>query len=511
MKLIPIYSAEASVEGLADKIRANSSVAYCVPVQKAQGQRADIEKVLATLTRQAAFASMTSEDLYLTQSILATTSWNKNDDIFSLEDTWAARATPINKPTNIGHVEAELVGHMTDTWCIDASGKVIANDTLVDELPDMFHLCNSAVIYTHWQDEALKTRTADLIQQIEAGQKYVSMECFFSNFDYGVKSSSGEFHVVKRDKSSAFLTKHLRAYGGKGVYDGYTVGRVMRNFVFSGKGYVDVPANPESIIFTDASTLKFSQASVENPFDKSAGVSLSYSGILKACAQNEVQETEQTIMSAELDILKNELTEVKASLKNSENARAELAEKLAKADVAKYETQITELTAKVEAATKSKEEDKKAADKAKADLEASVAKVAELEKTKAELEKSLATIETEKARAARISVLTEGGIEKSEAEKKVDLFANLNDDQFNAVASELVEAVKAKMGGDSEEKKKEDKKKADAAAQAAAETALANAKPNDETIPSVPSDDATAKVNETRKSIASLFSNKKFE
>jgi hypothetical protein len=506
MKLIPIYSAEASVEGLAEKIRANSSIAYCAPVSKGTfDQNTDIEKVLANLVRQTAYANMTVQDLYPTQSILATTSWNRNDDIFSLEDTWAARHTPINKPTNIGHVEAELVGHMTGTWCIDASGKVIDDDTLMDELPDMFHLCNSAVIYAHWQDEALKTRTADLIQQIEAGTKYVSMECFFSNFDYGVKSSSGEFHVVKRDKSSAFLTKHLRAYGGKGVYDGFTLGRVMRGFVFSGKGYVDVPANPESIIFTDASTLNFSQASEENPFDKTAGVSLSYKGILNACAQHEVQETEQTIMSAELDILKTELSEIKAALKNSETARAELAEKLSKADVAKYETQIAELTAKVEAAAKSKEEDKKAADKAKAELEATSAKLAEVEKAKAELDVVLAKAAADKALATRISILTDGGIEKTEAEKKVNLFANLNDEQFTAVASELVEAAKAKKSEDSPEdkKKKEEKAKADADA-----AALANAKPIEEVIPVVASTSDDTKVNETRVAIASLISPK---
>ncbi len=499
MKLIPIYSAEASVEGLAQKIRANSSVAYCVPVSKGTfEQNVDVEKVLANLIRQTAYANMTVEDLYPTQSILATTSWNRNDDIFSLEDTWAARHTPINKPTNIGHVEAELVGHMTGTWCIDAStGLAIPDDVLIDELPIRFHLCNSAVIYTHWQDEALKARANQLITEIEAGTKYVSMECFFSNFDYGVKSSSGEFHVIKRDKASAHLTKHLRAYGGKGVYEGYTVGRVMRGFVFSGKGYVDVPANPESIIFTDASTINFSQASEENPFDKTAGVSLSYKGILNACA-NEIP-TETNIMSEELNVLKNELADIKAALKSSETARAELAAQLSKADVAKYETQIADLTAKVEAAAKKDEENKKAADKAKADLEASVAKLAEVEKAKAELETNLAKVEAEKARASRVAVLTEGGVEKVEAEKKVDLFANLNDEQFTAVASELVGAAKAKKG-DKPEEKKDEKKGAKANA---AEEALDNAKPTEEVVPVVASETEEAELVETRKAIAS--------
>ena len=38
-----------------------------------------------------------------------------------------------------------------------------------------------------------------------------------------------ENKVIARDENSAFLTKHLRAYGGTGQYDGYTVGRLLRS------------------------------------------------------------------------------------------------------------------------------------------------------------------------------------------------------------------------------------------------------------------------------------------
>ena len=205
-------------------------------------------------------------------------------------------------------------------------------------------------------------------------------------------------------------------------------------------------------------------------------------------------------MSDELNVLKSELAELKASLKNSEAARAELADKLAKADVAKYETQIADLTAKVEAAAKKDEENKKAADQAKADLEAISAKLAEVEKAKAELETNLAKAEAEKARASRIAVLTEGGVEKAEAEKKVDLFANLNDEQFTSIASELVEAAKAKRGDKEDDKKN---KKGDKAA--AAEAAVEGAKPVEEVVPVVASENDSEKTAETRKALASLL------
>jgi hypothetical protein len=53
------------------------------------------------------------------------------------------------------------------------------------------------------------------------------------------------------------LTKHLRAYGGTGEYENYKVGRSLRGISFSGKGLVNKPANPRSIILQPE----------EDPFD----------------------------------------------------------------------------------------------------------------------------------------------------------------------------------------------------------------------------------------------------
>jgi hypothetical protein len=65
--------------------------------------------------------------------------------------------------------------------------------------------------------------------------------------------------VVARNETSAFLTKHLRVYGGKGEYEGHKIGRLLRNISFSGKGLVNKPANPRSIILKTE----------EDPFDDS--------------------------------------------------------------------------------------------------------------------------------------------------------------------------------------------------------------------------------------------------
>ena len=39
-------------------------------------------------------------DLALVVSILVSTGWNRNDDIFTPEEVWAARLSPLHKPMN---------------------------------------------------------------------------------------------------------------------------------------------------------------------------------------------------------------------------------------------------------------------------------------------------------------------------------------------------------------------------------------------------------------------------
>ena len=58
-----------------------------------------------------------------------------------------------------------------------------------------------------------------------------------------------------------FLHKHLRAYGGKGGYEDHKIGRLLRNIVFSGKGFVNKPANPDSVIFDKNQLTEFNNVS----------------------------------------------------------------------------------------------------------------------------------------------------------------------------------------------------------------------------------------------------------
>lgn len=201
-----------------------------------------------------AVASYDDTDLYYIQSILVSSSWNKNDDIFDKREIWLARSTPEDKPTNLEHDESVIVGHITSNWPITEDGQMIDPNTDIDSLPDKYHILTGSVIYKGYSNSELRSRAEKLIEEIENGTKYVSMECFFKGFDYGVlDKTTGEYKVLPRNNDTAYLTKHLRAYGGQGEKDNYKIGRVLRDITFTGKGFVDKPANEDSVIFTKES------------------------------------------------------------------------------------------------------------------------------------------------------------------------------------------------------------------------------------------------------------------
>ena len=81
-------------------------------------------------------ASVDDSDLYYTQSILVSSSWNKNDDIFDKNEVWAARHSPEDKPTNLEHDESVIIGHIVSNWPINEDGSLIDENTSVENLPE---------------------------------------------------------------------------------------------------------------------------------------------------------------------------------------------------------------------------------------------------------------------------------------------------------------------------------------------------------------------------------------
>jgi len=412
-----IYKDELSI---ADRIKKNSSFSYVVKVNKAK-KPPTLDSSIAKLGIN--IDTPKSEDLFYTRSVLVSTVWNLNDDIFLPCETWAARNTPIDKPTNIGHNQEDIIGHITSAWAIDVDGNVIDNNIVVEDLPDFFHICNGSVIYQHWRDEEKQAKAEKLINDIENDNMFVSMECFFPNFDYGARKGD-EFIIIPRNETSAFLTKKLKIYDGSGNHDGYEIGRILRNLTFCGKGYVEQPANPDSVIFENGKISQFSFANAN------------ISGVYTLSKR----ENEDMLD----DVLKGQIDELKSSLANLTETNKRLQESLADKNIKVLEDQVASLTGDL---TTSKTDIVNLTAKLK---EANDAKSCmcdqyeELKTQKDDLATKLAELEDKQRLTDRLAAFIKKGYSEVDAKVKVDQFKDVSDDNFELFAKILPDVTVTK-------------------------------------------------------------------
>ena len=247
LKEIAVFKAERDA-GLENLVRDTVSLAYTSKLVVSE-QFSIADSLLQKIHTR---AGETNSTLHYLKSLLVSTGWNNNDDVFDVLETWVARHSPEDTPFNLEHQCDQIIGHIVGNYVIDEAGNLVAEDTLIDNLPCSLHIVTPSVLYKAWEKPELQERTDKLLAEIAEGKWFVSMECYFKGFDYALRDSDGSTRTVARNEQTAFLTKHLRCYGGSGKYDGQKVGRVLRSICFSGKGLVQKPANPDSIIFADA-------------------------------------------------------------------------------------------------------------------------------------------------------------------------------------------------------------------------------------------------------------------
>lgn len=399
MQNIEIFEAEASIK---DKIEQNF-ITIASMVKPSKRTKEDIVKsVLKEEEAKASTANPNQSDLFYFDSILVSVGWNKNDDVFDAGELWKARATPVDKQVNFMHDEKTIIGHMTDAFILNEDGNILEVEKF-DDLPEKFDIGVSSVIYTAWSDSDFKESIDSLVDELAEGNWYVSMEARFPAFDYAIVTPDGENKVIARSKDTAFLSKHLAAYGGTGEYEGHKVGRLLKNIYFSGKGVVNKPANERSIILSTSKQFK-SNATVTNFKEV-----------------NRMDELEQ---------VKKDLVEAKAQL-------ATATTKLA--DVDSYKTKA------------------EASDKLVVEFKEVVANLTkELEETKAakeEMKKKVDEMEKAKCKASRVTKLVTAGLDSTKAEEIFTKFETSTDDQFDEVVALYVSAKQFVK-----EEKKEDKK-----------------------------------------------------
>ena len=399
---------------IAERILSNNSIAYCSSVvesldlpQKAQASLSDVN-----------FQTPKTSDLFYTRSILVSTSVNLNGDHFHPLQTWAARKTPIDKPTNINHDQGMIIGHITSQWAIDSNNNIIPDDATAEEVPNFFHIANGSVIYSKYpQNPEIQDEVDFLIAQIQEGQKYVSMECLFTDFQYAVQDNENNY-MVARNEETSFLSKHLRAYGGTGEFDGMKVSRSLMNINFCGKGFVDEPANKDSIIFAKDKISEFSFANIKegNPFNRSNGVNFSCKAHFGEKKMAEDKDLEIKELKVAVASLTKELTQ--ADSKALKEKVAELDE--AKAEAEKQVSELNEQLAKVV--------------EAKACMCKQVDKVAaENETLKAELDKLKEAAISE----ARIKVFLDKNFPLEEATAEAEALKSLDETTFAFVSSRI--------------------------------------------------------------------------
>lgn len=414
MNKIKIFPAEIN-DGVAELVKTQASVAYCAPATIHKGNLSaamDVIKNIDILDRVVA-ENKDQIDLFYLESVLVSTGWNKNDDVFLADATWEARNTPEDKQFNYMHDENDIIGHITGSYILSKDGKRVDD---AEFPPEDFDIITQAVLYNSWTNPENKERMESIIAEIEQGKWYVSMECLFAGFDYALMDEKGRAKLLPRNEASAFLTKHLRSYGGTGEYQGYKVGRALRQISFSGKGLVSKPANPRSIILSQKS-LAFNVNNEISDF---------------SIGEHKMSDT---------TALEKQLADVRAEL-----ASAKEENKIVKARI--EEAKDKEFAAKISDLETTVAEKEQSVAEMEETIKSTQARIAELEdalvKSSEQLSAAMKNMQDMKKKelmAKRKASLIDAGFENDEAEASLVAYESLADEAFESI----VAAWKGKM------------------------------------------------------------------
>lgn len=468
-------------DGVSELVKSSASVAYCSEATVHKSGFKATKEVIAKNCSNDILDKVIAEnkdqiDLYYLESVLVSTGWNKNDDVFLSEQTWAARKTPEDKQFNFMHDENDIIGHITGCYVLTKDGKAVGDEDR--QRPDEFDIITQAVLYNSWTGSENRERMEKIISEIEEGKWFVSMECLFSGFDYALIDDKGAAKILARDEASAFLTKHLRAYGGTGEYEGYRLGRALSNISFSGKGLVSKPANPRSVILQGATA--------EFILDNNSELSI---GELK--------------MS---DSLMNQVAELKTQL---ETAKAENDAIKAKIEEAKDK----EFASKIEAFESAAQKSSATIDELNEVIKSTQARVAELEDALntsqmqlVEAMKNMDEMKKKEKMQKRMAALVEAGFDQEDVEATLAAFDALDDSAFDTVIA-MYGKKKAQKHEEMESPEKEKKEEKMAKSEEVEEEITS------EVFDGVETSEATLVVPEsdeletTRASVADWFSN----
>lgn len=435
MKQIEVFQREIA-DGIGEQVKSTASLAYCSPVSL---RRDTVDNAESNISNPEVLSKVIAEnkdqrDLFYLEAVLVSTGWNKNDDIFTATNTWAARNTPEDKQFNYMHDENDIIGHITGSYVLTKDGQAVSESVDNFKHPDEFDIITQAVLYTSWTGEENRERMDKIIAEIAENKWYVSMECLFAGFDYALIDPKGKAKILARDEASAFLTKHLRAYGGTGEYEGYKIGRALSQIAFSGEGLVSKPANPRSVILNSKSVASFHVTNTDSKL-----------------SIGDVNMSDQTLLEDQLSETKAELAQAKSQIEAVKAKIEEAKDKEFATKIEKYEAVATQAQATI--------------DELNETIKSTQAKVAELEDALAtskdaltKAEQTVAEMQQKEKAAKRSAALVEAGLDEDEVSESLGSFESLNDEAFDAIVAMM---VKQKANLDNFKKKKDDEKDGD--------------------------------------------------
>ena len=188
-------------------------------------------------------------DLLYIESILISTGENLNEDLFLPLDIYNAISTIQYKVVDWEHhagendEKSEIIGTMGEAWFEDFKGNKLKSDSF-DDMPAEFNIATKSVIWKY----LFATRAQQIIDGFDDEELAISMEMWFSKYDYAIKQTNGQYKIIKRNKVTTSLSKYLKSNGGIGRFNGQKILRVPRYFTFGGMGIVENPANKRSEI-----------------------------------------------------------------------------------------------------------------------------------------------------------------------------------------------------------------------------------------------------------------------
>ena len=408
---IEIFQKEID-DGIGELVKSTASVAYC---SEATLKRGTLEAANETISDPDVLSKVIAEnkdqiDLHYLESVLVSTGWNKNDDVFLCESTWAARNTPEDKQFNFMHNENDIIGHITGSYVLGKDGKIASDDAL---MPEEFDIITQAVLYNSWTEDDNRERMEKIISEIQEGKWFVSMECLFAGFDYALTAEDGSSKLLSRD-----LTKHLRAYGGSGKYENYKIGRALSNISFSGKGLVSKPANSRSVILNSKSTAQF------NVTEKNSNLNL-----------GDLNMSDASLLEKQLADVQTQLSEAKSE---NEAIKAKI-----------EEAKDKEFASTIEAFESEAEQSKAKIDELNEVIKSTQARVAELEDTLATSQNELAeamkdmdAMKKKEKMEKRKASLVEAGISEDDLEDSLANFETLEDEAFESIVALMKKKAK---------------------------------------------------------------------